>query len=342
MIVAAAGAALAAMMAVVTNLPDSSAEKVPAPPSTPAPFLVDADSNGAIVFDLAREVIVGYDRSGKVIWQDPAMTRSAYVTCLASCPDAVASGALRGPESGDGWPEIVRSGSESHTRQMKGNDLVLLARSAQTRVVLERRPEGAALVNYHDGRAQQRLPLSTPKMPLITAGPTGELLILSRDESSSTIFLVRPSGTGWVITPENDEAAVGGCVNRQSHAIVYADHAVVIGKSGRKTVPQPHVGACHLVGDTLLAETMSVGPSGHRSLVRYWDLRLDTGWTMEGADKVSADLDPTGQRAAVVQGTVATIRSEAGSQVVRDVVDARYAEDGSLVLLHPDASVSRR
>ncbi|GIF01004.1 hypothetical protein Ari01nite_84680 [Paractinoplanes rishiriensis] len=323
----------------------SSADPEKPPPAPPAaPFLVAADAHGSVVFDLSREVILGYDRAGKLAWQDEAMAKNAYITCVAACPDVVASGSLsdQGPEARQAT--IVRADGRFATRPAADADVVLLQRDDRNRVVLERRLEGTFLASYQKGKLTQRLAMANPRMPRIAPGSAGSMVIASRAGSSATVYFVARSGTGWTIKELADRGASGGCTGPASSAVVYPDRAVVVDQSsGRKqTVQQDHIGTCHVAGDGLLAETTSVGPSGHRSLVRYWDVRSGTGWTMEGTETVNASLDPSGTRAVVVQGTVATIRAGADQQVIQDVVDARYAEDGSLVLLHADATVTRR
>ena len=338
---------VAAMIAGVVGLQtihSSSDNGKPPSVAPPAPFIVAADSRGAVVFDLGRDLILGYDRSGKLVWQDQTMAKSAFITCRKSCPDAVGSGSLTDQSAEARQPMIVRAGDRSTTLPATNADLVLLERDTRTRVVMERRPEGVALASYQQGKLKQRLPLADSRMPQVISAATGDIAVVSQGRGSSTVLFVRRTDDGWNISSVPDKTARSGCVGGQVEAVVRDDGATVVNRaSGREhRVQQEHVGSCHVAGDGLLAETRSVGPAGNRSLVKYWDVRSGVDWTMEGADSLSADLDPSGTYAAVVQGTVATIRGGTSSEVVEGVVDARYADDGSLVLLHPDATVSRR
>jgi hypothetical protein len=316
-------------------------QSMPVPP-TPVPFILAADSHGSVIFDLKRNVIIGYDRAGKSVWQDAAMANSAYVTCAAACPNVVASGSLL-DQNGTGEPTIVRSGTAVTTRANQ-NAVIVLEKESGTRVELDLQGATPAIASYQGGKLTQRLALPGPNMPQISAGSGGALAVVSRGSSGSATFVVARRAAGWQIMPVPDRTAQVGCAGPGVHAVASAERATFVDdRSGHTAVlDQPHIGACHVAGTGLLTETMSAGPEGRKSVVRYWDARNGTGWTMNSADSVASDLDPTGTKAVVVQGKVATIRTLEGQQVVDDVAGARYADDGSLVLLHPDATVSRR
>ncbi|MEV4705403.1 hypothetical protein [Actinoplanes sp. NPDC049316] len=323
------------------NHSSSDRQSMPVPP-TPAPFILAADSHGSVVFDLERNVIIGYDRAGKSVWQDAAMAKSAYVTCVATCPNVVASGSLL-DQNTVGEPRIVRSGAAVTTRANQ-NGVILLEKEPGTRVELDLQAANPAIISYQKGKQTQRFALPGPGMPQINPGPGGALAVVSRSSSGTATFVVARRSAGWKITPVPDRTAQVGCAGPDVHAVASAERATFVDELSGHTVvlDQPHIGACHVAGTSLLAETMSTGPAGRNSVVRYWDVRKGTGWTVNSADSVSSDLDPTGTKAVVVQGHVATIRTAEDQQAVDGVVGARYAEDGSLVLLHPDATVSRR
>jgi hypothetical protein len=340
----AAVAAVASGIFAIQHISKSGDDEAPATAPVQMPFIVAADSHGSVVFDLARNLIVGYDRRGKNVWQDAGMAKNAYISCLATCPDVVASGTLLDDGTGSPLPTIVRTGTKSETRPANDGDIVLAQRDDHTRVVLERRAAEAALVNYRQGKATQRTSLPDAEMPLISPAANGDLAIVSRGRSSLAVILVRRTAGAWTLTSVKDQQAQGACVGPGAYAVMADDHATYVRESSRqrRTVLQDHIGTCHVAGDGLVAETASVGPEGRKSLVRYWDMKSGEGWTVEGTDRFNTDISPSGTTTVLVADRVATIRGRATKETVDNVVDARYCDDGSLVLLHPDGTVSRR
>ncbi|MFJ9862735.1 hypothetical protein [Streptomyces sp. NPDC101165] len=155
-----------------------------APSSQGSLVLVDGDSHGYITFDTDREVLSGYTRDGKKMWQEKRYFPTD-VHCAAACPDAAISATVDMNKSASESHVVWKHGESSTTQPFTEKSLVVQwARSKDTWVATSE-----SSIIWSDGGKTHTKPF--PK------GISDSMGRVSADNTTLLISVQQNSGAPW-------------------------------------------------------------------------------------------------------------------------------------------------
>ncbi|MEU3464544.1 hypothetical protein ABZ721_31915 [Streptomyces sp. NPDC006733] len=339
------------LITVTTFDPRSATTAATAPTPSPGPadpfarpVILEADAYGALLLDTASSQVVGVDAAGVVRWRDRLFADRMYVSCLAHCPDAVASGSF--DEDAPPPPVIWRTGVR-RTVDPPAAAVVLWADSPAEALVV-RSTAGRGVLEIRNPRRTSVYPVQGVNPRFFLAPDRSRALVLTTG-ALPTVRTLDRTRIGWTISPALATSATGACIGPAGTPAVLYDSTTASLLEAPDTTPRPlplqHVGRCRTGTDRVLAQRFTQdSSSGARTTTRLLDSSGRLLWMRTDPGIHPAYLDPATGRVLLLTDTEMILAAPDGSVLDRaaGVVDAQFVNRGCLLALHRDLHTTRR
>ncbi|GGS60748.1 hypothetical protein GCM10010156_19340 [Planobispora rosea] len=342
-----AAALPAALLALVACTPAPVAAPPRPPVPEPAPVLVAASREGAIVLDPRSESFLGLTRTGQRAWQDRrAFHSGAQALCLARCPDAVFSGTWK-PTGPDPAP-WTRTGASVRPFGKSSSPIrrILTARTASDSVIAEGPAGGAGwlrLIRPAGKPVRVPVPLTADVLWVEDAGRTTALAV-----ATDRVLWFGRDRDGWRLLRGGLPAARtwGACTAGDGELSVLLGDTPRLVLGRERTVPLRTdlevPGECAAGRESAVIVSRWKDESGRPfTAIRGVDTSGAQTWARDLPAEAQVRADPSGRRFAVVHDGTAELVDQRGrtTATYRNTLSAVYAETGELVLLRQDYGV---
>jgi hypothetical protein len=321
--------------------------------STPPMVIIDADPDGAIVFDGREMAFRGVRRDGTEAWRAPADTNApAPSGCLARCPDAVLSGSAASANSGsmpDPSPVFIVDGRWSPA-DVSGTKRDVLTAAGPADFVLST-GDGAGqwwLEVRFDAETVSRVPVGGFHTSWQeSADRRRALAITTTDGGDHEARWFERRGAGW--QPGEPGVPVAGttsCVRPDGEsAVLIGQRPAVLDRGGRQepVTDLELAGTCALAGAGGIVADLSHKVGGPRSDVRVFDAGRSVTWRRSVTGEAVVTADPSSGRVAYTgPDGLREIDTRSGTELhsVAEVRAARYDRAGDLVVVYAGGEVS--
>jgi len=316
------------------------------PPPDPAPaIIVDADADGAVLFDGQQRAYLGVHRDGSLAWRVPAGPHTPTPSgCLAHCPDAALSGSAASANSAsvpDPAPMFIVAGQQRALDVPGVKRNVLTAAGPADYVLSTGDGSGQWWLEIHAGETVvRRVPVDGFHTSWQESVDRRHALAITTAATGrhAAQWFERGAG-GWQPTaPSLPVAGATSCLQPDGdHALLIGQRPTILERGGG----QADVTDLELAGTCALARTggivadLSQGTDGLRSDIRVFAGDRRTTWHRAAAGEISVSADPTSTRVSYTSGG-ALHEFDAGSgaelRSLPGVRAARYNGTGDLVV----------
>jgi len=325
--------------------------------TTRPPRIMQADANGAVVFDPVTMTITGFDRTRGQLWQDRELAETVSgVVCLARCPEAVistATGSGDGRATGEPGTALYRFAEHGRTSfPLSGSrDVrVLTAASPEDAVVEERDPDGRTHLRIIRPAGSERVavPYSDYGWVMSPEGNTALAFTTQRDPRQGRLLRFtrepggwKPDGTGLEWGTVSDACLAG----RGETALVTGPQAALVREMSERRPLEPSLAeaaecALGTSAAALVMRSMDMR-GGFRTVVHGVGPDGRSAWRREFATEAGVTAHPTRPYIGVSDGRTFTLLDAEG-EVARStdgVATARFVADGQLVAVTSDGDV---
>jgi hypothetical protein len=321
------------------------AEVKPAPQDS-SWVIVDADSHGVVLLGAssgAPDVLRGVDRSGNRAWERDDLAPSLpAVVCLVHCPVAVASS---GTVSDREVPTTVL-GEKAAGVAFDAKATVLSA-PGQAVVQESHSSRGAVTLTLASGVARKQLTINGVRTTWRPSNDNRSAIALVGDAAGST-YAVRTfrresawEPTAWAGT----SSTLFGCTGSDGRRVVVSDpQPVLVNLQDGGKIPIRGLesgGDCAFAGETVMVAQYALRETGHHSVLVVTDMAGEALWRQEFEEEIRIRADLGGKGFLTLPPGKAEERDSRGTllQSVDDVSDARYDENGDIVLVDGSGTV---
>ncbi|MGA6168352.1 hypothetical protein [Amycolatopsis magusensis] len=313
-----------------------------APPSEHAAWIfLDADSRGAVLLRAtggAPDILRGVDRFGTRVWErnDLAAAQPAVV-CVRQCPDAVASS---GTVSGIDVPATPLGKADVAAASLTPGSALLSATGDA--VVQEIRSTGGQVTLLSTSGFTRRQ---------VEVDGTRTTWRASNDNRAAIALVADTEGSGYTVRTFHRETAweptdwtaqsrtLFGCANAGGHQVVVSDPVptLIDLRDGRRVaIPGLESGGdCAFTEHATVVAQYGLTESGYRTHLVTTGLDGEVLWRQKYDDEARIRADLGGSNFLVLLANTAYEHDSRGVllQTVQDVADARYDENGDIVLV---------
>lgn len=312
--------------------------------SAPA-IIVDADSDGAILFDGREMAYLGVRRDGAVAWRAPVDAHAPTPSgCLARCPDAVLSGSAASANSGsmpDPTPVFVVDG-QRRPADVSGTKRGVLTAVGPADFVLSTGDDaGQWWLEVHTGaKIVHRVPVEGFHTSWQeSADRRHALAITTLAQGDHTARWFERGPAGW--QPAATSIPVAGSTSclqpNGDRALLIGQRPTVLDRGGghAPVTDLELAGTCALAGVGGIVADLSQGTKGLRSDVRVFAADRGMVWRRAVAGEVAVSADPSSARVAyTARGELHELDTRSGAELrsLPGVRAARYDRTGHLVI----------
>lgn len=302
------------------------------------PFLVEADSSGALVLQ-ANGVVEGIDRRKGVVWRDAQFSKRRRIVCAGPCPDAAASGSF----GERGVPAIMRLGTTRKVLTRAVHDLILVRDTKRRTIAVQADGAQTSLV-ISDSSGETRIPFPDESPQVVMAADQSRALILAGGgPMGSVVFVADLTGPRWQVKQhEGLRGASFGCVDRSSMLLMRDTSATLLpqrGKTVQFALNEP--ASCALGSSTVLFYSVADSNRGSRTTLSLYTRSGQPLWSKTLDSLARPSIAQITDDVLIVDGSTAKIYDSNSGQLVRTikgVVDARFAGD-RICAVRPNGSV---
>lgn len=301
-------------------------------------IIVDADASGAVVLQSGYVVLEGISRDTGSVWLDSVSADRRFVSCVRTCPSAVASGTSTSDDSSTpAYSAYWHLPDDGYARRLSFEDGSVLTAVDEQHLV-ELTDAGNLVVSDPDPgnfRVGSFLSLST-------SVDRRRQLLVSSFGTVNNATLIEWRDSKWLVQ-SNRTQANGGCISSSSVAYISGQNVRVHGPWLLPiTITALNVGGCVVTHSSLLTVVLQ-DASGHATttVTSYSLPSARAEWTHVVTGLSLPSRSVTANETVMVSNGQAILLESDGtvSRTFERVSDARFVETGELVLLRQNGEV---